>query len=132
MRLTVCKLSEREGYSDIARVPYKHRIDNDQRRLERGKVCRLICHTTKKRAFVILRGTYSNKISIDGAIRKRLCVEADQEYEFELESTGILGWTRWAISSSDAQYSFAAKVSLLSLLLGLIALAIPFIQQACR
>jgi hypothetical protein len=132
MKLTVRKLSEREAYSDIARVPHKHRFDNEQRRLERGEVCRLICCTTKKKVFVILRGTYSSKISIDGTIRKRLGVEPDKEYEFELERAGILGWTCWAIRSSDAQYSFAAKVSLLSLFLGLIALAIPFIQGACH
>ena len=128
MKLKVRKLSEREAYSDIARVPYEHRVDMQKRRLERGKVCRLICNDTKGEAFVILRGTYSTKISIDGTIRRRLRVEPDKEYEFELKRAGVLGWTCWSVRSSDAQYSFAAKISLVSLALGVVALLIPFVQ----
>ncbi len=131
-KLTVRKLSEREAYSDIARVPYENRIDSNGQRLERGKVCCLICSTTKKEAFVILRGTYSSKIGIDGTIRKRLGVSPGEEYEFELKRSSPWGWAVWAMRSSDAQYSFAAKISLLSLLLGLIALVIPFIQTGCH
>jgi hypothetical protein len=132
MKLTVRKLSEREAYSDIARVPYAHRIDKAHERLERGKVCWLICPTTNKKALVILRGTYSSGIGIDSTIRRRLGVDIGTEYDFELKRAGILGWTLWAVRSSDAQYSFAAKISLFSLVLAVIALVIPLLQQGCH
>jgi hypothetical protein len=132
MILTVRKLSERESYSDIARVPYEHRIDKEGKRLERGKICRLICNTTHKETYVILRGTYSSKISIDSAIRRHLNVNIDQQYDFELESAGLIGWICWAVNSSDAQYSFAARISFFSLALGIAALLISFLQVACH
>lgn len=124
MVLTVRKLSEREAYSDIVRVPSEYRVDKSGERLERGKVCRLICHTTHKKAYVVLRGTYSDKISIDSSIRKHLGVSVDESYDFELKKAGVLGWICWAVGSKDAQYSFAARLSLVSFLLGLFALII--------
>jgi hypothetical protein len=129
MRLEVKDISTHDMYLDMARIPRRYRQTRQGQLISSGAVCRIYCAKTGKECFVIARGLTSNlpRIRIDYHVRQRLGVVPDETYDFDLKEADFCGQVYWALHATDTQYSFAAKVSLISLVLGVLGLVIAII-----
>ena len=129
MRLEVRSGLHDDNYLDIARIPREHRKTRHGQPIDSGSVCRIYCIDTGKEAYVIARGLagHAPRIRIDHHVRQRLGVSNHTTYDFDLKPADFCGQVWWALHATDTQYSFAAKVSLISLALGIVGIAIAVI-----
>jgi len=130
MYLKVHQLSKDEVYLDIVRIPEEHRADRYKRPIEEGRVCRLTCDAKNAgEVYVIARGSSRSdkSICLDEKIRRKLHVECGNEYHFEMTHADFCGEVWWALMASDVRFSFPAKVSLLSGVLGIVSVILGFI-----
>ena len=130
MKLLVHHLSEDEVYRDIARIPEEYRKDIRGQRIDRGNVYQLLCKDTGKKAFIVLYGSSRGgaHIGIDNRTRRKLGIRADNSYDFELIQSGFLGGVRWALESGDIVHRFSSKIALVSLILGLVGIALGILS----
>jgi hypothetical protein len=120
LTLTVQEVDKEDVYKDIVRVPEKHRLDVDGHLVREGSVCRVA--TSGKWVYAIVRGCGKSEeqiIKIDGRLRDDLGVTPDSTVEVTLTVQGWWGQFWWAWDASDAAYRIAARMGLLSVLLGL-------------
>jgi hypothetical protein len=130
VKLKVRSAPDRESYLDIARIHHEYRKTRQGQPIESGSVFRVYCTETGKEAFLIARGLSSSeepRIHIDYQVRQKLGVTNHQIYDFDLRKGDFCSEVWWALHATDTQYSFAAKISLISLALGLIGLAIALV-----
>jgi|SRR5579862_2814096 len=114
--LRVEQAQRAESYRDFARIHF-----NDRGGLKKGQVCLL--SVNKKAAFVILRGSgNAGEIRLDLETRARLDLKLGQEATFKLTPMFVIGDFLWAWRASDPAYRIAARLGILSLVLGLIGL----------
>jgi hypothetical protein len=128
MKLQVRKALAEDVYRDIARIPEAHRLDVGGRLIPEGTVCRVLAGCRK--AFVVLRGKgdcSDAAIWLDERTRNLLNVNLGEEAEFQLKKVRLWGQLRWAWDSADAAYRVAARLAVLSVVLGLLGLGVAVI-----
>lgn len=128
-KLVVKKSAEADVYRDIARVPEVHRRDQKGNTIEEGSVCKLSCEG--RSAHVLLRGKGDETeaaVWLDERTRNRLGVAPGEQREFELRPVGLWGQTCWAWHASDPSYFVVARLAVLSVVLGLIGLALGILS----
>lgn len=64
--------------------------------------------------------TQDRAIWIDERTRNRLDLKVGEEADFEFQRVGLLGQFLWAWNASDPAYRVAARMALLSVILGAI------------
>jgi len=124
MRLEVAKIDEADVYKDTARVPEKHRLDKNKP-IPEGRICKV---TTGKRSILLsLRGKedHSNPaIHLDGKTRTALRVTVGEQATFHFRQVSWMGQFLWAWRATDPAYRIAARVGLLSVILGIVGLVL--------
>ncbi len=116
-------------YRDIVRVPEKHRIDVFGRVVPDGSVCSLLIR--EGTYYVLVRGlgdSAEEVICMDERLRNVLGLSVGERIDVQFRSTGWWGQFRWAWSASDPAYRVAARLSLLSVLLGALGLVLGLIS----
>jgi hypothetical protein len=71
-------------------------------------------------------------VLLDERIRHRLKIKAGETYDFELSKTDYCGQVSWALEASDIRHSFAARLALVSVVLGLVGLLIAVFSSAVQ
>lgn len=128
-QLEVKVLSKDDVYKDIIRVPEKYRYDTKKRFIDEGSVC--LIRVGSKNLYVIIRGDGVNEkpeIGVDERLRNRLGLCVGDKKEIIFERSKLLLWREfwWAWHASDPAYRISAKLGVLSVALGLVALLITF------
>jgi hypothetical protein len=130
MKLKVSKiLNSNEVFRDMARVSERYRVDPNTRPIEEGSICKVKVKTDKRSIRLALRGDEQDRdlIQVDDKTRKRLVLTVGTYADFEFRRVTLIGEFLWAWSASDTAYRIAARLSLLSLLLGVIGLGLGII-----
>lgn len=139
MRLEVANINWADVYKDMARIPEKHRRDEKGKPIPEGRICRV--RVGKRGILVSLRGQeeHSNPaIHLDGKTRAALGVAVGEQVTFHFRQASWLGQFLWAWSATDPAYRIAARVGLLSVILGIVGLVlggiglwIALMQRGC-
>ena len=128
MQLTVIDATRDDVFGDIARLDLKHRPNS-----KAGKI--ILLDVAGQKTYAVARGLRSgssaDQIALDSALRERLGIKTNQTYEFSVLQVGFWGELCWAWHSTDALPRIAARLSALSVLLGLIGLVLG-IMSLCR
>ncbi len=120
MRLTVRKAKYDDIYRDIIRIPEPYRYDRNKRKIKEGSICRVTIDGIS--TFAILRGCRDSAeplIFIDERLRDELKVHEHDQIEVQLEHASLIGQFSWAWNASETAYRVAARMALLSVILGL-------------
>jgi hypothetical protein len=125
---TIHGAHKEEIYRDIVRVPECYRIDG-KGPIAEGEVRRI--HAGPKSTFVILRGDQQHcterTVRLDDVTRGKLGVEMGQDVEIEVDSPFLKEW-RWAWNGTEIGDRIAARLSVVSLLLGVAGLLLGIIS----
>jgi hypothetical protein len=126
MRLTVHQSAEEDIYKDLVRVPEIYRLDSKGKHIPEGSICQITVATTGNSKLTSVRGCKDDGpiVRMDEKVRTDLCVVPEREYEFRLRRVWWFGQCRWAWQASDPAYRLAARLGVLSVLLGLIGLCL--------
>ena len=120
MKLTVHQVPKSDVFSDSVRVHYSHRPEVAAGRIMRvcanGKVIRAVARSAIKND----RGG----VWLDDAMRKYLGVRDDKEADFEFKPPTVWDEWIWAWHASNAVTRVAARISLISLFLGVLGLVL--------
>ena len=134
MKLTVQQAAKEDVYKDIVRVSEQYRADTHGVIVPEGSVCRIVA--AGRAAYGILRGLGSSServITIDERLRNLLHLSDGCEVDFHFKKAGFWGQFRWAWSASDPAYRVAARLALLSVVLGAIGLVLGlFSLRGCQ
>lgn len=118
--LTVRSARDADVYRDTIRI-----AEADRGSLKTGTICRFKAGDAT--AYAILRGlgpARNGEILIDEALRDRLKVPYGQCQQFEIQQVGFLGSLMWGWNATDPTYATAARLGVLSFVLGVIAVAL--------
>ncbi|MGA3136687.1 MAG: hypothetical protein ABSC88_11905 [Terracidiphilus sp.] len=121
--LKVHQPEKEDVYHDRARIPEEFRGG-----IREGRICEI--SVAGKSALLEVRGIIDEKeqiIRLDEVTRNRLNVDAGKTCDFTLREAWWLGQFLWAWSASDSAARMAARLGLLGLILGLLALGIGVI-----
>jgi len=121
--LTIRKAAEEDVYKDIARIAEANRLDSTGAIIPEGEVCKL--STSGRSVFVLIRGkgeTAEAAVWLDERTRNCLGVSAGHQAEFTVERAGLIGQFRWAWNAAEPSYRVAARLAVVSVILGLIGL----------
>jgi hypothetical protein len=116
-------------YKDIIRIPEKFRLDNRNRIIPEGSVCKMT--VGGKSVFALARGiqgSCENEIQIDERLRNILSLNINDEVEIEFKMAKIPGQIRWAWNASDQAYRIAARLGVVSVILGGVGLMIAILS----
>ncbi len=123
-RLTVHELSIADVWKDVARIPQAYRKDVSGKNIRRAKVC----HVTigNKHKLLAIHGSPEKdaRILLDDPTRIEFGVQVGDTCEVELRPVLWFGYWQWAWNASDPAYRVPAQISLISLILGIIGLAL--------
>jgi len=111
-------------FSDIARLDFDHRPF-----ARAGHI--VVIKVGSRRARVVARGIIGNQkhcISLDSATRERLGVKSGQKVKFEICKANFFDEAIWAWTATDAMPRIAARLSAISVALGLIGLLLGIIS----
>ena len=125
-RLTVRPLEREDVFHDMVRLHLDHRIDS-----QAGRVIVIEANGQKVRA--LARGAPANSrttIHMDLAMREKLGVSLKEEVDFAILPGDMLDEWAWAWNATNAMPRIAARLAVLSLLLGLIGLVLGMIALA--
>lgn len=110
------------------RIPEEYRLDNRDRRIPEGSVCKL--RTSSASTYVILRGCANEGVpvvKIDERQRNLLGLKLGEDAHLCLARAGYWGEFLWAWNASDPAYRIAARLGLISALLGILGLALGIV-----
>jgi hypothetical protein len=127
VELTVVEAGLGDVFSDIARFHLAHRPF-----ARAGRI--VVLKAGAKTARVVARGAAVNSkdtISLDSATRERLLVKAKQRVTFVIQKASFIDEVIWAWTATDAMSRIAARLSAVSVSLGLIGLILGIISL-CR
>ena len=134
MKLKVQQATKEDVYRDIVRVSERYRLDTHGEWVPEGSVCRIIAPSGT--AYGILRGLDNSSepvINMDERLRNLLHLRDGAEVDFQFKSAGFWGQFRWAWSASDPAYRVAARLALLSVVLGAVGLLLGlFSLRGCH
>lgn len=123
MKLTVRPANQEDVYRDIVRIPEQFRLDTRGKLVPEGSVCKIV--TSGGSSYGILRGLGNSKepvIQMDERLRNILHLREGEDVEVRFKTVYLWGQFRWAWIASDPAYRVAARLALLSVILGLIGL----------
>ena len=123
MKLKITHIDSEDVYKDMARIPKSYRHDYRGALIPEGRVCKVIVN--QKELLLSLRGSnqYSDAvICIDEKTRNDLELTIGTEADFNFRKVGWWGQFLWAWRASDPIYRIAARVALVSLILGAVGL----------
>ena len=132
--LHLYKQSTKQGkynvYRDIIRISERHRKDINGNLIKEGSICKVIVQD--RTVYAILRGLsegefLSPEIEIDERLRNQLKINADDYVDFLFKKSGFWGEFIWAWKASDPAYRISARMALLSVILGVLSLAVSSI-----
>ena len=129
MKLRVDFAAAEDVYRDIVRVPERYRLDTHQRLIREGSVCRV--RAPNGVCYAIVRGlnaASSPAIQIDERLRNALGVKVGQDVDVQLDQVGIWGQFFWAWGASDPAYRVAARLGLLSVVLGFLGFVLGLLS----
>lgn len=129
MKLKVQQAASEDVYRDIVRVSERYRADTHGVMVPEGSVCRI--SAPGGTAYGILRGLGNSServISMDERLRNLLDVSDGDEVELQFKKVGSWGQFRWAWNASDPAYRVAARLGLLSVILGALGLLLGLIS----
>lgn len=133
MRLKVEQIDLESVYKDIARIPEAHRLDYRTRRIPEARICKVV--VGGKSVLLSLRGQQGHvnpSIHMDEMTRRALGLDVGSQADFEFRQVWWLGQFLWAWHATDPAYRIAARLGLLSVLLGLVGLFTGVISSICR
>lgn len=125
MNLAVARLDASDVYKDMARIPQEHRFDVRGKVVHEGQICRV--RVRDRSATLSIRGYSENSaavIRVDERTRARLEVTIGDEADFSLTPVGFPGQFAWAWRASDPAYRIAARLGLISVILGALGFAL--------
>ncbi len=125
MRYEIKEALKEDVYRDIARIPEAHRIDKKGRQITEGAICK-IKHEGYS-IYSILRGNFKAKdavVLLDERSRNRLNVKVGDSANFEIKTCSFWGKLCWALTATDPAYKLASRLAVISLVLGIIGLAL--------
>ena len=129
MRLRVQQALKLDVYSDMARIPAAHRLDDRGQPIPEGRVCRVVVGCRTK--WLSLRGKEANQeaaIYMDEVIRNALKLDLSKDYDFQIKQAGWIRQFWWAWGASDPTYRITARIGVVSVLLGLLGLFLGIIS----
>jgi len=132
--LTVKQASPKDVYRDIVRIPEQYRVGPRGETIPEGCVCRIVLLKTGKSGYAIVRGTRGIRdgekpiIMVDERLRNILGVNTGDQVELMLRKVGLFGEFRWAWNASDPAYRAAARMALLSVVLGVAGLLLGILS----
>lgn len=134
MKLKVQQATKEDVYRDIVRVSELYRLDTHGEGVPEGSVCRIIAPGGA--AYGILRGLGNSSepvINMDERLRNLLHLSDGAEVDFQFNPAGFWGQFQWAWSASDPAYRVAARLALLSVVLGAVGLLLGlFSLRGCH
>jgi len=116
--LEVKQVEKDDVFGDLARLHSSHRPG-----ILAGQVCRI--EVANSTIFAVARNTRGNErgtIYLDDALRSRLGVKDGMSYDFKVSKAGWYGQFVWAWTASNAVNRVAARLGVLSVLLGALGL----------
>lgn len=131
MKFKVLECSSEDIYRDIVRIPQQHRLDAQGSVVPEGSVCKLTI--ADRTVYAIMRGDIGSSfrsIRIDERLRNILDINEGDEVELKIRTVCLWGQFWWAWSASDPAYRVAARMAMLSVMLGLLGLTLgifPFL-----
>ncbi len=129
VRLRVEQASKEDVYRDFARIPERYRRDGGGQVVPEGNVCRL--STPNRSVYIVARGLGTIDepiIRLDERTRNGLGVLLGDKTEFGIDAVSLLGELCWAWRASDPAYRVAARLAILSVVLGGIGLALGILS----
>ena len=129
MKLKVAQIREADIYKDMARVPESFRFDYNSQPILEGTICEVVVGS--RTVLLSLRGQNEHAnpvIHIDEKTRAALAVKEHDVTDFVFRKAGWYGQFQWAWSASDPGYRIATRLGILSLVLGLVGLALGIIS----
>jgi len=124
VKLTIVAANNEDVFHDMARVDVKHRPGT-----KAGQIVKVTIGN--KNAFLVARGAPSrqkNSLSLDSATRTKLGVSKNNEYDVDISPAGFFGQLNWAWQATDAMPRIAARLAVLSVILGLVGFALGLIS----
>lgn len=131
MRLDIAKADSTDVYKDLARIPEKYRIDHKGEPIPEGRICKVT--VSGESVLLSLRGQQSHpnaSIYLDEKTRLRLGLETKDNEDFCFRQVSWFGQFLWVWRASDPAYRIAARVGLLSILIGVAGLLLS-IKSIC-
>ena len=123
MKLEVANISWSDVYKDVARIPREFRMNESGRAIPEGAICKV--RVAERSALLCMRGQDEHNnpaIHLDERTRSRLGVSVRTTYDFLVEEVGWFGQFTWAWNASDPAYRIAARLGLVSVVLGFVGL----------
>lgn len=130
MKLRVKQAAKEDVYRDVIRIAEPYRVNKKNLTITEGSICK-VC-VEDKFIYAILRGCgqdNSPNAYIDERLRNSLGVQLDQEADFFICKSGLWGEFMWAWKASEPAYKIAARLSLLSVALGLLSILISIFKD---
>jgi hypothetical protein len=129
MKLKVRMIEVGEVYKDRVRIPVQFREG-----IREGHICKLVTGNQLSK-LIELRGAAGFDqpcIFMDLATRQELRLQEGSEYDFTIQSVGWPGQMLWAWRSSDPAVRIAAKLGVLSVVLGLLSIIVAIVPILAR
>lgn len=129
MQLKIMPVPKEDVYKDIVRIPEQYRLDARGNVIPEGNICKVA--VGGKSAYAILRGCGDEIepiICVDERLRNSLGLSRGDDKEFRLTPVGFWGQYCWAWNASDPAYRVVARLSLLSVILGGLGLALGLLS----
>jgi hypothetical protein len=124
-RLKVQMIEKPETYRDLARIPWKLRMDKNGAKIPEGRICKV--SVNGRSCLLSCRGRLNENeplIFLDGTTRRTLGLKVDQLYDFELRPVRWPGQFLWAWRASDPLYRIAARAGLISVGFGVLGIVL--------
>ena len=129
MKLTVRQIPRQDIYKDMVRIPETYRLDVHDQKIPEGTICKLSMLGRGKLLAVRGRlGMDRQEVFMDDKTRADLKVECGQDYDFQIRRTSWVGHIFWSARASDPAYRIPAKIALVSLILGVVGIALGILS----
>ena len=124
MRFKVQCAAKEDIYREFVRVSEQYSLDAHGRIILEGSVCKI--RTPDATAYGIVRGTREAPhwpeptVALDERLRNILHIAIGEEIDIRFTKVGPWGQLCWAWEASDPAYRVAARLGLLSVVLGIV------------
>ncbi|WP_397547363.1 hypothetical protein ABUL39_02975 [Rhodothermus marinus] len=125
LELQVRRARQEDVYRDLVRIPEVWRKDCNGEVIPEGSVCKIkiLKDNRTRTGYAIVRGVGDESgrvIYVDERLRNFLGIKPGDSVQVVLKKTGLIGQLIWAWRASDPAYRVAARLAVLSFILGLL------------